>query len=135
MPQHQRILVSDGSKYFDTSIWCMLIPEPEFEIVGLASSTNETMHLAGVLTPDIILVDLSHSYTCGLQTVAVLHSTYPHIPIVTFMPISFAEYTRASLDAGASACLTKSDMADMLVQTLHHLTPAQTTVLQDLRKA
>ena len=37
MPR-QRILVVDGSKYFDTSIWRMLIPETEFEIVVLDSA-------------------------------------------------------------------------------------------------
>jgi DNA-binding NarL/FixJ family response regulator len=124
MPRHQRILVADSSKYFDNSIWRMLIPETEFEIVGLAGNTDDTVKMAITLFPDIILVDLSHSEICGLKTVAVLHTVHPHVPIITFMPISSREYTQASLDAGATACLPKSEIVDVLLQTLRDLTPA-----------
>ena len=132
MPRHQRILVADSSKYFDHSIWHRLIPETEFKIVGMADNPDETVHLALVLSPDIILVDLSHTQTRGLQTVAALHTSHPHIPIITFMPISSCEYTRASLDAGAAACLTKSDMADVLLQTLRNLTPTSPATTPNL---
>jgi two-component system response regulator DesR len=125
MPRHQRILVADSSKYFATSIWHMLIPETEFEIVGLAGNTDETVTMALTLAPDIILIDLSHPEICGLQTVATLHTLYPRMPIITFMPISSPEYTQASLDAGATACLTKSEMADLLLHTLRNLTSVQ----------
>ena len=122
MPRHQRVLVADGSKYFDTSIWHRLIPDTEFEIVGLAGSTDETIEMAITQTPDIVLIDLSHSQICGLQTVTALHAVHPNLPIITFMPISSHEYTRASLDAGATACLPKDEMADVLLQTLRYLT-------------
>ncbi len=132
MSRHQRILVADSSKYFDNSIWRMLIPETEFEIVGLAGNTAETVKMAITLSPDIILVDLSHPEIRGLQTVATLHTVHPHIPIITFMPISSHEYTRASLDAGAIACLPKSDMANALLQTLRSLTYPQSSINANL---
>jgi DNA-binding NarL/FixJ family response regulator len=84
--------------------------------------------MALTLSPDIILVDLSHPEICGLQTVATLHTIQPRIPIITFMPISSQEYTQASLDAGATACLTKSEMADVLLQTLRKLTSIHSAV-------
>ena len=128
MPRHQRILVADSSKYFATSLWHMLIPESEFKIVGLADNTAKTVQMAQSLSPDIILVDLSHSQTRGLQTVATLHNIQPYIPIIALMPISSQEYTQASLDAGASACLTKSEIANMLLQTLRTLVPVPSPV-------
>ncbi|MFC1976265.1 response regulator transcription factor [Chloroflexota bacterium] len=127
MSRHQRILVADSSKYFDSSIWRMLISETEFEIVGLAGNTDETVKMAITLSPDIILVDLSHPEIRGLQTVAVLHTVHPHVPIITFMPISSREYTQASLDAGAIACLPKSEIADVLLHTLRSLTLAHSS--------
>jgi len=121
MSPRQRILVADGSRYFDSSIWRMLMPEPEFDIVGLANNTEDAISMAGTLTPDIILADLSHSEMRGLQTVETLHNIHPGIPIVTLSPISSREYSQAALNAGAAACVTKSDMADMLLHTLHGL--------------
>jgi DNA-binding NarL/FixJ family response regulator len=123
MPQYRRILVVDGSKYFPTSIWNRLIPETEFKIVGLTNNTDETVEKVLTLSPDIILVDLSHSETHGLQTVSTIRAVYPAIPIVTFTPISSREYTRAAFGAGATACLTKSEMADGLLQILRELPP------------
>jgi DNA-binding NarL/FixJ family response regulator len=127
MPQYRRILVVDGSKYFPTSIWHRLVPESEFEIVGLTHNTVETVEKVLTLSPDIILVDLSHSETCGLQTVSTIRAVYPAIPIITLTPISSREYTRAAFGAGATACLTKSEMADGLLQTLRELPSIRTS--------
>ncbi len=122
MSLRQRVLVADGSKYFDHSIWRMLIPESEFDIVGMAGNTDEAIQMAGDLAPDIILADLSHSEMRGLQTIELLHRTHPAIPIISLSPISSQEYSQAALKAGAAVCVTKSDMVDMLLQTLQGLT-------------
>ncbi len=123
MHQRQRILVADSSKYFDSSIWWLLLPEQEFKIVGLACKPEEAIEMATALLPDIILVDLSHSQMGGLQTIKALHTRHSNTAIVTFMSLSSQDYTRAALDAGAVACLTKSEMADALLQTLRELVP------------
>ena len=126
MSQSQRVLVADSSKYFDSSIWRMLIPEPEFTIIGLAKTIKETIKMAANLSPDIILADLSHSELRSLQTIIALHASHPDIPIIVFSLVSSQEYTQAVLKAGASACLAKSDIAEMLPQTLYSLVPPQT---------
>jgi chemotaxis response regulator CheB len=128
MAQRRRVLVVDGSKYFDNLIWRMLIPESEFEIVGLARSADEALEMATTLFPDIILVDLSHSEMRGLWTIQSLHTMQPATPIIAFTPISSQEYTQAALDAGATACFAKSEMVDVLLQTIWRLIPARSSV-------
>ena len=128
MSYRQRILVADGSKYFDSSIWRMLMPEPEFDIVGLANNTEEAITMASDLCPDIILADLSHSEIRGLGTVEALRSIHPGIPIITLSPVSSREYNQAALNAGAVACVTKSEMANMLLQTLYGLTNGRSAI-------
>jgi DNA-binding NarL/FixJ family response regulator len=128
MSHQQRILVADSSKYFAPSFWHMLIPEPEFQIVGLADSTSKTVRMAQTLSPDIILVDLSTSHIRGLQTVAAVRAVQPVTPIVTFMPIASQEYAQASLEAGANACVTKSEIANKLLHTLRGLVSVPTAV-------
>jgi len=121
MRQSQRILVADGSKYFDTSFWRMLIPESEFEIVGLAHDTEAAIKMALTLSPDIILVDLSHSALGGLKTIETLHAVYPDLPIITFKPDASHEYTQAALAVGATVCITKSELANLFPQMLYRL--------------
>ncbi len=132
MPYRKRILVADSSKYFASSIWHMLIPELEFEIVGLACNAEEAVDMAATLFPDIILVDLSHSAMHGLKTIQTLNTVHPGSSIISFMPISFYGYTQAAINAGAAACLPKSEMADVLLQTLRGLIPAQPSIGVDL---
>jgi DNA-binding NarL/FixJ family response regulator len=123
----KRILIADGSKYFNLSIWATLIPEATFKIIGLAGTASETVKMAASLAPDIILIDLSHSAMGSLQTIKMLNQIAPGVPIVTFMPMWLNratwsdEYSRAVLHAGATVCLTKSDLADVLLQTLLEL--------------
>ena len=128
MSHHHRILVADSSKYFAPSFWHMLIPETEFQIVGLADNTDNTVRMAQTLAPDIVLVDLSNSHIRGLHTVAAVRALQPGTPIVTFMPIASQEYAQASLEAGANACLTKSEIANKLLQILRGLIPVSAAV-------
>ena len=121
MARHRRILIVDSSKYFGNSMWRMLIPEAEFEIVGPTMTTDETLTMAFSLVPDMILVDLVKSASKRLQTVSTLRSVYPHIPIITFTPISSKEYTQASFNAGASACVPKAEVADILLKTMQRV--------------
>jgi len=123
MLQRRRILVVDGSKYFNSPIWHTLIPESEFEIVGLACNNDEALRMAATLCPDIVLVDLSHSEMRGVRVIWSLNAVQPAIPIIAFTPMSSNEYTRAALNAGAAACLPKSEMVDVLMQTIWDLVP------------
>ena len=102
-------------------MWRTLIPETEFEIVGPTNTTDETLTMAFSLVPDIILVDLARPASQGLQTVSTLRLVYPYIPIITLMPIASKEYTQASLKAGASACVPKAEVADVLLQTMQRV--------------
>ena len=123
MGQRRRVLVVDGSEYFDSLIWRMLIPEVGFELVGLARNPEEALEMAANRHPDIVLLDISHSKTRGVGAIEVLHSAQPTVPIVAFTPMSSDQYTQAALEAGASACFAKSEMANILLKTMGMLIP------------
>ena len=128
MFNRRRVLVVDGSRYFNGSIWHTLIPESEFELVGLARNTEEAVEMVTSLSPDIVLVDLSHSEMRGVQAILSLNTAQSAIPIIAFTPMSSDEYTQAALKAGAAACFPKSDMAEALLHTIWELIPDQLPV-------
>ncbi len=121
MSYRQKILVADSSKYFDAPFWNMLIPDTEFHVVGQAGSTAEAVTMAADLTPDIILADLFHSEMQGLKTVKNLRQARPQATIITFSPDTSIQYEQAALQAGANACVTKSELVDTLVHVLYKL--------------
>ena len=132
MAQRQRILVANSSRYLGNSVWSRLIPEPEFEIVGLASDVDEAVVMAGELLPHVILVDLTGAEQSGLKTIEILHAAFPNIPLIAFTPVLSDECDQAALRAGAVACLTISEIADMLLQTLRSLIPIRSLVMTHL---
>ena len=132
MAQRQRILVANSNKYLGNSVWSRLIPEPEFEIVGLASEVDEAIVMTGELVPHAILVDLSGAELSGLKTIEALSAGFPNIPIIAFTLVTSDECNRAALRAGAVACLTISEIADMLLQTLRNLIPIRSLVMTHL---
>jgi len=125
MSRRQRILIAHSSKYFGSTIWSLLIPDPEFEIVGMANDLEEAVNMASSLSPDLILVDLSDSETYGLRTIQTLHAIYPYLPIVTFVPVWTHEYSPRALAAGATSCLTESDIAESLLEKFERLVVPQ----------
>ena len=128
MSYRQKILVADSSKYFDSNFWDMLIPDTEFKVVGQAGSTAEAVTMAANLTPDIILADLFHSEMQGLKTVQTLRQAHPQAAIITFSPDTSTQYEQAALQAGASACVAKSELADKLVQLLYKLVKPKSSI-------
>ena len=81
------------------------------------------LEMAANRHPDIVLLDISHSKTRGVGAIEVLHSAQPTVPIVAFTPMSSDQYTQAALEAGASACFAKSEMANILLKTMGMLIP------------
>ncbi|RME75486.1 MAG: DNA-binding response regulator [Chloroflexi bacterium] len=127
MPNRPRIMVADGSKYFALSTWQMLIPEDEFDFVGLANSTAEALEMARLLGPEIILVDISHSETGGFQTVRDLSAVRPEAAIVVVGLAVTTAVDRVARQAGASACLDKSELAEKLPGVLSCLAKKYST--------
>ena len=132
MNYRRRVLIVDGSKYFNSLIWRTLIPESGFEIVGLARDADEALDIATTLFPDIILADVSHSAPSGLAAIESLHATQPATPIIAFTPLCSREYTQAALNVGASACLAKSEVVDVLLQTISQLIMARSPAVGPL---
>jgi DNA-binding NarL/FixJ family response regulator len=109
MFRRRRVLIAHCGKYFGNSMWSKFIPEPEFDIVGLAGDIDEAVNMASSLFPDFILVDLSDAETLGLRTIHTLSAVYPYIPIIAYLPNCSNETSRSALNAGAIKCLTETD--------------------------
>ena len=121
MVKRQRVLVADSSQYFELPLWHMLIPEPEFKIVGVAKNIAEVVDMTQIHTPNIILIDSSASKMGGLWTIKRLRDIVPNTTIITITSLWSKQYAQAATQAGAAGCLSKSEIANGLLQTLRKL--------------
>ena len=85
------------------------------EVVGEASNGEEAVTLARETQPDIVLMDLSMPVLDGVSATRRIISEFPDIKVVVLTMHDDPPLTRAALEAGASAYLTKgTSFADVL---------------------
>jgi DNA-binding NarL/FixJ family response regulator len=77
-----RILIADDNKLVRRGIVGLLSAENGLEVCGEASDSNETLQKAGMLKPDVILLDVSMPGTNGLNTAHLLRQQLPALKIL-----------------------------------------------------
>jgi CheY-like chemotaxis protein len=103
-----RILLVDDHPAMRDGLARLLDLEIDFEVVGQASDGQDAVKLAGTLSPDVILMDLSMPRMNGIDATRVIHEQYPDIRIIGLSLYQEEERAQAMLDSGAVLYLTKT---------------------------
>jgi two-component system response regulator DesR len=77
-----RTIVADDSPEFLRSFCAFLRSQPDLEIVGQASDGSEAVALAGVLQPDLAVLDLEMPGMDGLRAAELLRARFPALRII-----------------------------------------------------
>lgn len=110
-----RILIADDHPLFRHGLAALLSANPDFEVVGEATSGEEAIALAAKLQPDVILMDIQMPLVNGIEaTRRVLHTSPSiRILIVTMFEDDGSVFT--AMKAGARGYVLKDmQKADML---------------------
>jgi DNA-binding NarL/FixJ family response regulator len=76
------MLVVDDSFRFLKALCAHLQTEPLFQVVGTAMGGAEALHMAELLGPDLVLMDLNMPVMDGLQATAILRRRVPNMRII-----------------------------------------------------
>jgi DNA-binding NarL/FixJ family response regulator len=101
-----RLLIADDHPVFRFGLKSLIEGEPEFEIIGEASSGEEAISLARSLEPDVILMDITMPGINGIQATERILETHPDIGILIVTMVDDASLFPA-LRAGARGYLLK----------------------------
>lgn len=92
--------------------------QPDMEIVGIASDGDEAVHLASLLGPHVVLMDLCMPALGGMEATRVLADTQSQIKVIALTAHREADSMRRSMEAGARAFLCKADVDAQLLATI-----------------
>ncbi len=103
-----RMLIVDDHEVVRKGMCALLAEEPDFEVVGQASTGNVAITLAMQLQPEIVLLDILLGSTNGLDIAQQLYRVNPTIRVVIFTGLTDNELLVRAIRVGVHGYLQKS---------------------------
>jgi len=121
MTEKIRILIADDHKMVREGLKTFILPISDFEVVAEASNGREAVEKAGLLQPDVILMDLIMPEMDGIEVTQALaqQKNAARVLIVT----SFAEDEKviAAIQAGARGYMLKDSTPQELENAIRQI--------------
>jgi len=108
-----RILLVDDAALVRRFVTQALEDDPSLQVVGTAPNGRIALSKLAPLQPEIVVLDLEMPDMDGLETLAHLRLSHPHLPVIMFSRFTSRGSARAleALAAGATECVAKPDEA------------------------
>jgi DNA-binding NarL/FixJ family response regulator len=113
----ERILLVDDHPLTRSAL-SGLLTQQGFDVVGEAADGDEAIDRAGVLQPDLILLDLSMPGLDGLSALPRLREAAPECEVVVLTASGTEQNLLSAIRAGAAGYLLKSEPPDRIVDFL-----------------
>jgi DNA-binding NarL/FixJ family response regulator len=107
LPRHGRIVIADDHELARLGLRTMLMPEPDLEVVGEASTGREAIELTRELEPDLVLMDIRMPELDGLAATRSIKEELPKISILILTLSEDPDYLLEALRVGAAGYVLK----------------------------
>lgn len=116
-----RILIADGHEVVASGIAKILEEVPDFHVVGLSKSGEETFHLFEGHSPDVVAIDVDlPGPVSGLEVIRRLQHKSPLARILILTNILDRAIIHSALREGVISYLIKSSSADELIHAIRY---------------
>ena len=138
---HTSILIADDHEVVRNGIRSYLETIPDMQVVGEASSGEETLNLVTELIPDIVLLDLIMPGMHGIEITRRVKHISPRTQVVVLTSYHDDVHIFPALKAGAISYILKDMKMEKLVDVLRRAAQGEVTlhplvasrVLQNIR--
>jgi DNA-binding NarL/FixJ family response regulator len=113
-----RILLADDHAVVRRGLQMVLSLEPDFIIVGEASSSAEAVALAERLRPDLVLMDLKMPGLDGASATRAIKQSRPETRVLILTGVTVDEQIARALEAGADGYVLKEISPEELVHAI-----------------
>jgi DNA-binding NarL/FixJ family response regulator len=119
------VLLVDDHPFVREGLRSFLSDQPEFKVVGEASSGEEAMRVAEELKPDFILLDINMPGVTGLEIVTHLRKIVPASKILILTVHNSREYVLHVARSGAHGYLLKEAPPEELLLAMKSIQSGQ----------
>ena len=102
-----KVLIADDHGILRAGLHAMLTAEADIEVVGEAATSDEAFRLAGVLKPDVVLMDISMPGVGGIEVTRMLREEHDNLRVIILTVHEDGELLQEALRVGASGYVLK----------------------------
>lgn len=114
------ILIVDDHELIRQGLRRAFERDGEFDVVGEAGTINEASRLLGLLTPQVVILDVRLPDGSGMEAARKARSQFPDLGIVILTMYAGDEQLFDALEAGASAFVPKNAPSEDVVAAARH---------------
>lgn len=130
-----RVMIVDDHGMVRQGLSTFLGLHDDIQIVGVASSGEETLQKYPDWEPDVILMDLIMPDINGVDVIRQINKENRHIKIMALSSFGDKELVRAALEAGAKGYMLKDISGDQLAEAIRKLMSGEPALADTATKA
>jgi DNA-binding NarL/FixJ family response regulator len=126
-----RVLIADDQRAVREGLAMLVGLTDDIQVVGTAANGVEAIDLAGMLRPDVVLMDLRMPEMEGTEATRAIRTTVPETHVLVLTTYADDDSIFPALQAGARGYLTKDASAEEIERAIRavasghtHLDPA-----------
>ena len=135
MPDKIRVMLVDDHAVVRSGLSAFLSVNPDLELVGEAENGQQAVTRAGLLQPDVILMDIMMPVMDGIAATQAIKQQYPKIQIVALTSFQEDELVQNALKAGAVGYLMKNVTARELAAAIRAAKEGKMTLSSEAAQA
>lgn len=118
MTRPVRILLVEDNQVFREALQLLLGMRADVEVVAAVGDGSETLDAARQHRPDVVLMDYRLPGMDGVQATTALREALPDVAVVVLTASANQREIEALYAAGATACLTKDQELETIIETI-----------------
>jgi len=113
-----RVVLADDHRMIREGLRLLLDQAPDVIVVGEADTGRQAVRLAGNLTPDVLVMDISMPDLNGIEATRRIKTASPQVKVIALSMYSDRRYVLGMFEAGASGYIVKAGAGDELVRAV-----------------
>jgi DNA-binding NarL/FixJ family response regulator len=113
------ILITDDHGVIRDGLRALLNSEPDLQVVGEASNSEQAIRLTEQLRPDIVLMDISMPGENGIEASRKICKEFPNTRVLILTVHEEKELLEEALRSGASGYILKQAVKSELINAIH----------------
>jgi DNA-binding NarL/FixJ family response regulator len=115
-----KVLIADDSAMVRERLASLISELEAVELIGQTEDASETLRAVRQLRPDVVILDI-HIPGDGIQVLEAIKKDARAPLVIILTALSYPQYRRRCLEAGAEYFFDKSTGFDCVVEVLQHL--------------